>query len=311
VSDLGPVDPGRAGDAAWMRRWRLRPDGDAITTTSSQLMPVRTEDGTPAMLKVAHLDEEERGMGLLVALDGHGVARALRHSGPAVLLERATGAGDLVRMVDEGFDDEATRVICDAAERIHEASADVLAAAEPPELVDLRTWFRRLFSEADRLGAFHRQGAEIAARLLDDERDPVVLLGDLHHGNVLDFGERGWLAIDPKGLVGEASFDYCNVLCNPSHELALAPGRLERQLGVVIERTGLEPRRMTEWLVAWCALSSTWFEIDDDPRLAASAAAIGERALGLALALAESRARPTASTHDVWSPRPNTGGHKA
>ena len=59
------------------------------------------------------------------------------------------------------------------------------------------------------------------------------------------------------------------------------PGRLERQFGVVVDATGLEPARLADWLVAWCALSSTWFTIDDDPRLAASAAAIGERALTL------------------------------
>ena len=101
------------------------------------------------------------------------------------------------------------------------------------------------------------------------------------HGNVLDFGERGWLAIDPKGLLGDAAFDVCNLLCNPSHERALEPGRLERQFGVVVAATGFEPARVADWLVAWCALSSTWFAIDDDPRLAASAAAIGELALTL------------------------------
>ena len=30
-----------------------------------------------------------------------------------------------------------------------------------------------------------------------------VLHGDIHHGNILDFGARGWLAIDPKRLQGE------------------------------------------------------------------------------------------------------------
>ncbi len=147
-------------------------------------------------------------------------------------------------MAEGGEDDEATRIICDAADRIHAASAAVLDADDPPELVDLPTWFRHLFSEADRLGAFHRRGADVAAALLDDPRDPVVLHGDLHHGNVLDFGERGWLAIDPKGLLGEAAFDYCNLLCNPSHEHALEPGRLERQFGVVVAATGLEPARL-------------------------------------------------------------------
>jgi streptomycin 6-kinase len=281
VSDLGPVDPGRAGEAAWLRRWRVRPDGDSVTTASSTLTPVRTEEGAPAMLKVAHVDEEVRGADLLAALDGHGVARVLERKDGAVLLERATGPGDLVALVEAGHDDEATRIICDAAARIHAASADVLAADDPPELLDLDTWFRHLFSHGGELGAFHRQGADVAARLLADARDPVVLHGDLHHGNVLDFGERGWLAIDPKGLLGDAEFDVCNLLCNPSHERALEPGRLERQLGVVVATTGFEPARLADWLVAWCALSSTWFAIDDDPRLSASAAAIGELALTL------------------------------
>ncbi|WP_235825126.1 aminoglycoside phosphotransferase family protein [Agromyces badenianii] len=278
MSDLGPVDPGHAGELAWLRRWRLRPVGDAVTTASSTLIPVQTMSGEPAMLKLAHAPEEERGADLLVALDGHGAARVLERSGAAILLERATGARDLVRMVADGRDDDATRTICAAAGRIHVAPGAVLEREDPPELIDLPTWFRELFANADRLGALHRRGADLAEQLLDDPREPVVLHGDLHHGNVLDFGERGWLAIDPKGLTGEAAFDYCNVLCNPSHERALRPGRLERQFGVVVDATGVERARLARWLVAWCALSSTWFAIDDDPGHAESAAAIGERA---------------------------------
>ena len=283
MSDLGPVDPGHAGEAAWLRRWRLRPVGDQVTTASSTLMPVLTELGEPAMLKLAHTEEEVRGADLLAALDGHGAARVLRRNGVAILLERATGGHDLVRMAEGDEDDAATRIICDAGDRIHRASADVLGSDDQPELIDLPTWFRHLFANADTLGAFHRRAADLATALLVDPREPVVLHGDLHHGNVLDFGERGWLAIDPKGLFGEAAFDFCNVLCNPSHEHALVPGRLERQFAVVVASTGVERGRFADWLVAWSALSSTWFALDDDPHLADSAAAIGERALALTL----------------------------
>ncbi|MGW9182290.1 aminoglycoside phosphotransferase family protein [Agromyces sp. NPDC055661] len=281
MSDLGPVNPGYAADVEWLRRWRLRPEGDPRTTASSLLIRARTEDGQPVMLKVAHSEEEARGAELLAALDGHGVARVLRREGEATLVERATGGRNLVRMVRAGRDDEATRIICEVAKPIHAATSDVLASASPPELIDLRTWFQHLFAYAGDVGAFHRRGADIARALLDDPRDETVLHGDLHHGNVLDFGERGWLAIDPKGLLGEAAFDACNVLTNPSHERALAPGRLERQFAVVLATTGVPPERMARWFVAWCALSSTWFTLDDDPGLAESAAALGERALGL------------------------------
>lgn len=279
MSDLGPVSPGHAAHAAWLRRWRLRPDGDATITASGVLMPVLTRRGVPAMLKIAHSEEEERGVGLLTALDGRGAAKVLRHTREAVLLERATGSGDLVAMVRDGDDDRATRIVCRTAARIHDASPTVFGAAAP--LVDLRTWFQHLFEGADDQSPFRRRGADIADALLDDPREPVALHGDLHHGNVLDFGERGWLSIDPKGLVGEPGFDYANLLCNPSHERALMPGRLERQFGVVAETSGLETSRLARWLVAWCALSATWFGLDDDPAHAASAEAIGERALTL------------------------------
>jgi streptomycin 6-kinase len=282
VSDLGPVDPGRAGEAAWLRRWLLRPEGDPVTTSTSTIVPVLTEEGEPAILKVAHTGEEVRGADLLVALDGHGVARVLRRQRSALLVERAMGSGDLIAMAERDPDDDtATRIICEVAGIIHAASDAVLTGEETPTLIELPTWFQHLFEHADRLGPFHRHAAEIASALFEDPREPVVLHGDLHHGNVLDFGERGWLAIDPKGLFGEAGFDYANLLCNPSPERALQPGRLERQLGVVVETTELPRDRLVQWLVAWSALSSTWFTIDENPRLAESAAAIGELALTL------------------------------
>jgi streptomycin 6-kinase len=67
----------------------------------------------------------------------------------------------------------------------------------------------------------------------------VPLHGDIQHGNILDFGSRGWLAIDPKGLIGERSFDYANLFCNPEAAVALAPRRLARQVDVVAEAAGL------------------------------------------------------------------------
>jgi streptomycin 6-kinase len=42
-----------------------------------------------------------------------------------------------------------------------------------------------------------------------------VLHGDLHHASVLDFGARGWLAIDPKSLTGERGFEFANIFINP------------------------------------------------------------------------------------------------
>jgi streptomycin 6-kinase len=51
----------------------------------------------------------------------------------------------------------------------------------------------------------------------------------------IDGRERGWLAIDPKGLLGERTFDYTNIFCNPDLETATAPTVFSRRLDVVAD----------------------------------------------------------------------------
>jgi streptomycin 6-kinase len=265
--------------APWRERWQLDPDGEAFTTPSSVLQLVR-RGGEPRFLKVATAEEERAGGTVIAWWSGEGAAAVVEADADAVLLERATGARDLGQLSRSGAagDDEATRILCRAGRRLHAAGT----GPRPDGLFDLRRWFRDLLQRGDAAGDdLFVVAARVAEELLRHPDRDVVLHGDLHHGNVLDFGERGWLAIDPKGLLGEAAFDACNVLTNPSHERALAPGRLERQFAVVLATTGVPPERMARWFVAWCALSSTWFALDDDPGLAESAAALGERALGL------------------------------
>lgn len=266
-----------------LSHWRLTLDGTPFRTATSTLAPARTADGAAVMLKISHHEEERRGSALLEAWRGRGAALVLEREGDAVLLERATGARSLVTLAEGGSDAAADAVLCRTALALHAASDSVVSttAGDAPALTPLRTWFRQLFTHADELGPLHRRGAELAQALLDDERDVVVLHGDLHHANVLDFGERGWLAIDPKALLGERAFDYCNVLCNPDPVRAVEPGRLESRFAAVAELAELPPGRFARWLAAWCALSSTWHALDGDDAAAASAARIGERALDL------------------------------
>ena len=104
--------------------------------------------------------------------------------------------------------------------------------------------------------------ARIASELLASPRESAVLHGDLHHGNVLNFGPRGWLAIDPKGLMGKRCFDYANIFYNPDPWTAGSRRRLMRQVKVVTEAAHAEGRRLLEWIVAWGGLSAA-FSIED------------------------------------------------
>ncbi len=237
----------------YLTRWNLEPDGEAILTHSSRLLPVR-RDGEPAMLKLAVEAEEKWGGLLMVWWNGEGAARVLEHAGDALLLERADDPGKLVQMAKEGRDDEASRILCAVAAKLHAPRNE-----PPPELVPLSRWFRELEPAAAKYGGILARAAETARELLAEPQDVTTLHGDLHHGNVLDFGDRGWLAIDPKRLQGERGFDFANIFCNPDVEVATAPGRLARQARVVAEAAGLERRRLLKWILAYAGLSAAWW----------------------------------------------------
>jgi streptomycin 6-kinase len=261
----------------WLTRWRLASDGVAFATRfGSLLMPVRTEDGDAAMLKIAGHAEEARGGLLMVWWAGHGAAKVLAHEGDAILLERLDGGHNLATMALGGQDDEATRVLCVCAASLHAPRP----APPPASLVPLDIWFAALFEAAARDGGVFARAEPLARNLLADPREPVVLHGDLHHDNVLDGGPRGWLAIDPKGLIGERGFEYANLFRNPTAELALTPGRMQRQAKVVADEARLDPQRLYQWIFVYAALGAAWsLQSGHDPGPGLAIAEMAEAAL--------------------------------
>jgi len=246
----------------WLKRWALLSDGEPIITPGSRLLPVRMGD-VPAMLKIAVDDEEKFGNLLMTWWDGEGAARVFAHHGDGLLLERAMGRRSLMRMALNGQDDEANQIMCAAAARLHAPRLSPL-----PPLVPLTHWFSALRLAAEQHAGLYSLSLRTADALLAAPQDVVVLHGDLHHDNILDFEARGWLAIDPKRVIGERGFDYANLICNPELPTAADPLRFERQVKIVAKAAGLERRRLLQWVLAFAGLSAAWFLEDNDTQAA-------------------------------------------
>lgn len=214
-----------------LARWRLRPDGDAIHTPGSDLLPVLTADGAPAMLKLPRWPEERAGSALMRWWNGDGAARVLEaDEGGAVLMERATASRNLLQQAENRGeeDDRASRVICSVLDRLHAPRS-----ASPPALRPLAEWFDAVRVQAARHGGVLVHCARIADGLLAAPQDVVPLHGDPHHSNMLEFGAGDWRAIDPKDRIGERGFDHAQILCNPDLSSAPDPARMARQWRVV------------------------------------------------------------------------------
>nr|WP_281400065.1 aminoglycoside phosphotransferase family protein [Microvirga zambiensis] len=186
----------------------------------------------------------------------------------------------MVRLADDGQDEAATRIICDVARQLHAPRK-----APPPGLVPLITWFEALAPAARAQGGMLVHAANAAADLLASQQEIVPLHADLHHENVLDFGERGWLAIDPKWVIGDRAFEYTILFCDPDLGLphltiARRPEIFARRLAVVSEAANLEVRRLLLWILAWAGLSAVWQISDNlDPGIELQVAAMALAAL--------------------------------
>jgi streptomycin 6-kinase len=245
--------------AARLATWSLVPEGSLFETPSSWLMPVR-RDGTAAMLKIFKPTSDERdATALLRYYDGEAAVRVLAEDDGALLMERAEGGCSLGAMAISGADLEAAEILADTLLRLHAPRAEPI----PCSLTPLERQFESLFRRTAEHALLARAAA-VARDLLANPHDSVPLHGDLHHGNVVDGGKRGWLAIDPKGVIGERTYETANLLRNPWPHAGLVhdTGRMRRLAYFYAERLSMDAGRILAFSLAHCGLGATW-DIDD------------------------------------------------
>ncbi len=255
----------------YLDRWNLSNPRLIAQTVTSYVYSVM-HDGVMVALKLLlpYGQDEHVGALALTYFDGHGAVRVLRHDDSAFLMEYA-GGDELITLVERGEDEAATRIIADVLTQIHGASG----RGNPPDgLYLLEYWFRALFKKAaaDRqsgVASIYVRGAAVAERLLAAPRDVCVLHGDIHHRNIRH-SPRGWLAFDPKGLVGERTYDCANTLCNPYPltERVHDETRLLTHAAILANELEIEYQRVLSFVFAYGCLSASWGLAPDgsDPR---------------------------------------------
>lgn len=248
----------------YLTAWDLSEPRLLARTRTSNLYTVAWKGETVVLKLLTDYGwEEQRGAWALRHFDGRGAVRLHRSDASAQLLEHASGE-ELVARVECGDDHGATRVIASLLRELHASPHTEFGHG----LMPLKDWFRELFGKAasDRAAgaaSIYVRGADVAARLLADPRDERVLHGDIHHRNIRH-SPRGWLAFDPKGLVGERTYDCANALCNPCRgqraydELVHDERRLLANALIFADELELELGRLLEFVFAYACLSAVW-----------------------------------------------------
>jgi streptomycin 6-kinase len=222
------------------------------------VLRVRLDDGRSAIVKdltPIGTEDELRGADYLAWRDGRGAVRLLAREGTTLLLEDA-GSESLLDRFEELGDQAATDVLVGVVVALHAPGPSAVPAALQP----LGERFVSLFEQADAgRDPLIVEGARIAGRLLADPRDVRPLHGDLHHANV-HRSARGWLALDPKGLIGDAVYDVANLFYNPldRHDLRRDADRIRSMALTAAARMDREAEDVLAWAFADMCLNASW-----------------------------------------------------
>ncbi|MFC7625904.1 aminoglycoside phosphotransferase family protein [Microlunatus sp. GCM10028923] len=235
----------------YRRQWRLVLRLRSFTGgAASWAAPVELADGGRAVLKLGLPSHESIDLAAAWrAYDPRGLVRLLAHDAAdnASLIELCEPGDAAVDLPAAASDDAATEVL----PRLWAPAPDL----ELPLLSEIAArQAARLRDRADRLGAsLYRDGSELFDELAATTPAELILHGDFHPRNVLR-SVRGWLAIDPRPMIGEPGYDLANHLLYQIQDDPDPVGRAAR----LAERVGVSPRRTHLWLAAKLVQFVSW-----------------------------------------------------
>jgi streptomycin 6-kinase len=249
------------------KRWNLSFAAPFAYQTYHYIAPALRRDGTAVVVKVhAPTGEFLQEAEALRLFDGHGMVRLLDYdiNDKALLLERLEPGTPLSELEN---DEEATS---HAATVMRQLWRPVPPVHPFPSVIDWGRGFTRLrkcYKGGN--GPFPAtllQEAEILfAELSASMTEFVLLHGDLHHENILAAERAPWLAIDPKGVIGEPAYETGALLRNRLPDLADLPQAvrvLTRRIDQLAEKLNLDRARVRDWSMAQAVLS-VWWTIED------------------------------------------------
>lgn len=211
-------------------------------------------------LKVTQDPSELNGGAIAALFEGRGMVRVLEHEPGRVLMERVTPGTQLVE--HDGNDAEVIAAVIKAMQ-----SSPIRTAAAP----SAADWGRSLAYQGTGISAeLLRKARDRYSSLVASQQSPRLLHGDLHHYNVLWDEGRGWLAIDPKGVLAELEYELGAMLRNPVEfpERFASRQIVERRIAVFTRELGIDPQRALHWAFAQAVLSAIW-NMEDHGQVAA------------------------------------------
>jgi streptomycin 6-kinase len=246
-----------------VRAWGLTIEQTLQTSTS--IVGFGSRAAQPIVLKLIRVPGDEWDSGAVVAaFDGQAMVRVFEQAPGAILLERLVPGTALFDWPD--LDDaQATDIIARVMQALKPANV-------PIDAPTVSGW-GRAFDDYRATGnnaidpSLLDTAQQCFNQLASSQSNITLLHGDLHHYNILFDQRRGWLAIDPKGVIGERAYEAGAALRNPVGRPAVFgdAANIEARIDRYADALGADPGRLLQWGFAQAVLSALWMIEDGLP----------------------------------------------
>jgi len=174
--------------------------------------------------------------------------KLLRYDEHAILMERCIPGTTLTSFVPHK-DQQATDICISLMQNFYKPSNTFTQ--------HLSDWLTIIYKDHNLNKDYLKKAQKFTDHLLNSSSETVVLHGDLHHGNILKHNER-YVAIDPKGILGERAYDIACFIRNPLEKIIknfdLIPKRIEQ----FSQACAIDPVRLKQWCFLHGILSACW-----------------------------------------------------
>jgi streptomycin 6-kinase len=231
----------------------------------SWVAPAELPDGTRVIVKIAWPHREMYGEPAALRLwRGRGAVRLLAHDPQrhALILQRCEPGQPLTNA--DGTAEDRLAAGCAVLRQLWDAPLP--ATSEIEHMAPVTTeWAELVGARMARLrpgydAGLVAEGARLLIELPSSDRGDVLLHGDFNPGNVLSCGDRRWVAIDPKPMIGDPAYDPWPLLVQVDDPFAYrdAARVLRARVGLVADELTIDPQRIVLWAVARTVEAALW-----------------------------------------------------
>lgn len=246
-------------------KWSLRINKVFENLSFNYVASCTDQTGEKYVLKIGVPEEDSPILNekrALEAFDGKGAVRLLKFDEKtwAMLLERALPGETLGDICDEDY----ARAVEIAIGIMKELPREPVNKGD---FVNLETWINGLNRavKANFEPAYVAKAQTFFAELIEPFERKILLHGDIHFDNILSAKRAAFLAIDPKGIVGEIGYEIA-VFLNDLEGWTADRDDQKEILRVALESFSkafaISTQNLRKWVYSFAVLSA-WWTVED------------------------------------------------